>query len=103
MLFPSSADFFSKLTFTKKSETLSACQTVWIQIRTDFAGPDLSPKCLQRLLADDKSRYKQRKCYLFGPVVKEDMSFKDIFVSKAGGHFVQWSKKRLVYVIRTFL
>ena len=39
------------------SGTLSECQTVWIQIRTDiFVGPDLGSNCLQRLLAEDKSR-----------------------------------------------
>ena len=38
------------------SETLSECQTAWIQIRFDI-DPDLGPNCLQRLSADDKSRH----------------------------------------------
>ena len=40
--------FFSK----NLSEMLIQCQTLWIQI----GGPDLGPKCLQRLTADDTSR-----------------------------------------------
>ena len=27
----------------------------------------------------------------FGPVVKGEMSFKDIYIYSCGGHFVQWS------------
>ena len=30
-----------------------------------FVGPDLGPNCLQRLLADDKSRRLQGKMYLY--------------------------------------
>ena len=54
---------FFKLNFFKKflSGILSQRQTVWIQIRLNSLDPDqaclpdLSPICLQRLSADDKS------------------------------------------------
>ena len=52
--------FFQSQLFQKiLSGTLSGCQTVWTQIRTDILsvssdGPDLGPNCLQRLSADDK-------------------------------------------------
>ena len=35
--------------------TISECQIVWIQIRTDFDSPDPGSNSLQRLSADDKS------------------------------------------------
>ena len=47
MLLLSSADIFSKLTFKNHPGTLSDCQTVWIQIRTD------NLNCFQRLSAED--------------------------------------------------
>ena len=51
--------FFSKLTFSKiLSGTLSECQTVWTQIRTDILSvqcTDMGQNWLQRLSADDKS------------------------------------------------
>ena len=59
MLLLSTASFFSKLTFSKKylrNTTVSECQTVWVQIRTDkIVGPDLGPHCLQMLSASDKN------------------------------------------------
>ena len=60
MLLLSSADFFQNYPFKNfLSGTLSECQTVLIEIRTDTmshsVGPDLGPNCLQRLLVDDKS------------------------------------------------
>ena len=52
--------FFSKLNFQKDlSGTLSECQTVWIQIRTDVyqdrrsVGPDMGPNCFQMLSSDE--------------------------------------------------
>ena len=56
-----SADFSPKLTLLKNSliNTISECQTVWIQIRSNiFFRPDLGPNCLQRLSADDTSRQR---------------------------------------------
>ena len=53
--FLSSADFFSKSTFSEKSFR----NTIWASNRLDpelswrFVGPDLGPICLQRLSADD--------------------------------------------------
>ena len=53
----SSADLFSKLTFSKTS--IRSTMTVSNGLDTDqdrrFVGPDLGPNCLQRLSADDKS------------------------------------------------
>ena len=51
---------FSKLPFSKKNfRTLSECEGVSIQIRTDIQSHSVSlglgPSCLQRLLADTKS------------------------------------------------
>ena len=55
MLLLSSATLFQNYPFQKiLSGTLSECQTVWIQTRTDNVGPDLGPNCLQRLSADSK-------------------------------------------------
>ena len=50
--------FFSKLSFSKISfRNISWYQTVWSGIRLHcFAWPDLGPKCLQRLSADDIGR-----------------------------------------------
>ena len=52
-----SADFFPNYLFQKNlSWTLSGCESVWIQIRTDILSiPDLGPSCLQKLSADEKS------------------------------------------------
>ena len=58
MLFLSSADFFSKSTFTKNSFR----NTIRLSNRLDqdqarhLVGPDLGPNCLQRISADDTSR-----------------------------------------------
>ena len=46
MFFLLSVDFF----FQKISGTVSECQMVWIQVRTNRSvGPDLGSNCLQRL------------------------------------------------------
>ena len=55
MLLLSSATLFQNYLFQKiLSETLSECQTVWIQTRTHNVSPDLGPNCLQRLSADGR-------------------------------------------------
>ena len=36
----------------------SECQTVWIQIRPEYVGPDQGPNCLQRVSADETSSQK---------------------------------------------
>ena len=51
--------FFSKKQLFEKflSGTLSECQRVWIQIKTDVLSvPNLGPNCLLRLSADVKGR-----------------------------------------------
>ena len=45
---------FFNSTFSKYHQ----CQTVWIQIRLIFVGPDLDPCCLQTLSADHASRQR---------------------------------------------
>ena len=63
MILLSSADFLKKLFQIILSGTQSACQMVWIQIRTDttldqhYVGPDLG---LMKLSADDKSWCQQQ-------------------------------------------
>ena len=42
------------------------CQTVWIQIRPDIVGPDLDPKCLQKLSADSTDRQNLNILYTDG-------------------------------------
>ena len=56
--------FFKNIFKKNLSGTLSECQTVWIQIRTDAVGPDLGPNCLQRLSADDLCHCLQGKLNL---------------------------------------
>ena len=53
--FLSSADFFSKSTFLKNSfrNTISVLNSLDQDQAQRFVGPDLSPKCLQGLLAVD--------------------------------------------------
>ena len=55
---------FFKISFFQKniSGTLSECQTVWIQIRTD-----LGPYCLQLARKELKSSYLS-KCYVYIPL-----------------------------------
>ena len=59
----SSADFFSKLTFSK----ISFRNTIRVSNRLDpdqarrFVGPDLGPNCLQRRSADDTGRQRPIK------------------------------------------
>ena len=38
-----------------------------------FVDPDLGPKCLERLSADDKSRRQQGKNYPLAPVTTTDV------------------------------
>ena len=46
--------------------TISECQTVWIQIRLDKnVGPDLDPNSLQSFIADDTSRQRVNKFWEF--------------------------------------
>ena len=54
MLFLASADFFQNKFFLNSFRTLSECQTVWIQIRTDSVSPDLGPNCLKRFISRHK-------------------------------------------------
>ena len=55
--FLSSADFFSKSTFSNiLSEIPPEYYTVWIQTGKTFVWPDLGPNCLQRLSVGDISR-----------------------------------------------
>ena len=69
--------FFGKFLSWKPLES----QTVWIQIRSDilsdlslvhsvcnYIRPDLGPKCLQRLSADDTSRQRAKIGVIFGNV-----------------------------------
>ena len=57
MLFLSSADFFSKLIFKKKSfkNTIRVSNGLDLDQDRHFVGPDLGPNFLQRLSADDNS------------------------------------------------
>ena len=54
----SSADFFSKFTFSKNyfKNTISVSNGLDPNQDGHFVGPDLGPRCLQRLSAEDKSR-----------------------------------------------
>ena len=57
----SSADFFSKLTFSKNSfRNTHRVLMKRFGFRQNI-GPDLCPNCLQRLSAEDKSHRKQGK------------------------------------------
>ena len=56
MLLLSSGDFFSKLTFLKKSFRNTIRVSNGLDPDQDHSvGPDLGPNCLQRFTADDKS------------------------------------------------
>ena len=63
MLLLPSADFFSKLTFSKNSFRNMIRVSISLDPDQDrhFVGPDLGPNCLQRLSADDKCCHKQGK------------------------------------------
>ena len=63
MLLLSSADFFSKLTFSKNSfrNTIRVSNGLDPDKDRRAVGPDLGPNCLQRLSADDKNCRLQRK------------------------------------------
>ena len=56
----SSDDFFLKINFfnNKKIRNTARVSNSLVQMRArqNFVGPDLGPKCLQRLSADDTSR-----------------------------------------------
>ena len=56
MLLLSSADFFSKFTFSKNSfrNTIRLSNSLDTDQDRPKVGPDLGPNCLQRLSADDK-------------------------------------------------
>ena len=58
ILLLSSADFFSKLTFSKNSFRntirVSKCLNPY---QDDSVGPDLGPNCLHSLYADKKNRH----------------------------------------------
>ena len=56
--FVSSADFFQNYFFRKKSfrNTIRVSNSLDPDQARRFVGPDLGPKCLQRLSADDTSR-----------------------------------------------
>ena len=60
MLLSLSADFFSKLK-KKFRNTISVPNGLDPNQARHFVGPDLGPKCMQRLSADDKSRRYQEK------------------------------------------
>ena len=57
MLLPSSADFFPKLNFSKNSfrNTIRLSKDLDSDQDQHNVGPDLGPKCLQGLSADNKS------------------------------------------------
>ena len=57
MLLLSPADFFSKLTFSKKSfrNTIRVSNGLDPDQDQRSVGPDLGPNCLQRFTADEKS------------------------------------------------
>ena len=59
MLFLSSADFCSKLTFSTNifKNTLRVSNSLDPDQDRHSVGPDLGPNCLQRLSTDDKSFY----------------------------------------------
>ena len=62
LLLLSSADFFHYYLSQKiVSGTVSECQIVWIQIRTDNVSPDPGSNSLQRLSADDNSPLARKK------------------------------------------
>ena len=56
-----SADFFSKLTFSKSSfrNTIRVSHNLDTDQDRHSVGPDLGPSCLQRLSAEDKNRFFQ--------------------------------------------
>ena len=57
MFFLSSADFFSKSTFSKNSlENIIVSNSLDSDQARHFVRPDLDPNCLKRLSADDISR-----------------------------------------------
>ena len=58
ILFLSSADFFSKLTFSKDSFSNTTTVSNSLDHDRHLVRPDLGPYCLQRLLADDTCRQK---------------------------------------------
>ena len=53
------ADFFSKLTYSKKSfrNTIRGSNSLDPDRDRHSVGPDLGPNCLQRLSADDKNHH----------------------------------------------
>ena len=55
-----SADFFSKLTFSKNSirNTISVANSLDPDQARHYVGPDLGPNCLQWLSADGTSRQR---------------------------------------------
>ena len=55
ILLLSSADFFQKLTFSKKSfrNTIKVSNSLDPDQDRHFVGPDMGPNCLQRVLAKD--------------------------------------------------
>ena len=55
----SAADFFENLLFQKNSfrNTFRVSNRLDQDQDRHFVGPDLGPNCLQRLSADDKTRY----------------------------------------------
>ena len=61
--FLSSADFFFKVNFFKKSlrNTIRVSNSLDPDQAEKNVGPDLGSNCLQRLSADDKSRHQQGK------------------------------------------
>ena len=77
MLLLSSADFFSKLTFSKKSFRNIIRLSNGLDPDQDrhFVGPDLGTNCLQRLSADGESHCEQGKSqkslHLFHNVIFE--------------------------------
>ena len=58
MLLLLSADFFSKLTFSKNyfKNTIRVTKSLYSDQDRDYVGPDLGPNCLHGLSADDKCR-----------------------------------------------
>ena len=64
--FLSFADFFSKSTFSKKKirNTIRVSNSLDPGQARHFVGPDLGPNCLQRLSADDTSRYRVNSIFL---------------------------------------
>ena len=73
----SSADFFRNSFFEKKSfrHTIRMSNSLDPDQARRFVGPDLGPKCLPGLSADDTGRQRVKRCSTWGTVLRNNQSF----------------------------